>query len=124
MNLVKITGFPDEAREGLKNALQDDLDIIIKEVESGESQLYQVNDDSWLVTRLEVIDEKPQLVIVAFEGSDYIKVMKYLVERAKELGIASIRGHVFEKRIEEILDQAIEHEGLRFSKEIIYRVEV
>lgn len=82
--------WSSEAAAGLSLTLGNDEAIISAEVIKGVSQLWRVNDGSWLITRA----EDDELVIVCFQGKNSVSVGAKIIRQAKAAGFKSIRAHV------------------------------
>lgn len=120
MNLVKFDTFTDEARTGLDVAMGEDAEQIIDEVCKGISQLYQVNDVSWLVTRIDVFGDKPELVLVCYQGENVLTMVNWLAGVAREKGIKSLRCHTKNKQFARVIENRIGADLLEY----VYKLEL
>lgn len=85
----------NEADEGLLVSVNDDYDEIKAQVNSGISKLYKLNDgESWLVTRLETIGSRLELVGLCFEGKNFATWANVIISEARKAGIDCVRFHV------------------------------
>ncbi len=120
MIVKKLDKFTDEAKRGLAVAMGEDSEFLIDEVNQNRSHLYQVENNSWLITRAEIVNQKKEFVIVAFEGKDVIKVTNWLVKKARSLGFDTVRAHTSIKKFGDIIEKKI---GAKLVEKI-YRLEL
>ncbi len=92
MKWVRVP-WTQEAEKMLSDALLSDSSIIKQEVETGLSTLWHVIGHGFFVTRLEVIDQKKELVMVAWQGKNTQPIIKHLKLVCENEGIKSIRFH-------------------------------
>ena len=82
-----------EIADILKPATGEDEPIIRREVETGQSECWQIKDVGVIVTRLEVEPDSRTLVLVAGAGRRSAEVFRLLPKMAKANGAGWIRVH-------------------------------
>lgn len=119
MRVIYYPQWVAEATTGLVQALRDDLPILREQVNSGMAQLWQIitaKGESWLITRVEVIEDQKELVVCCYQGCDVNTVTPVIYQCAEEQGFDSIRYHTQRKGLNRLV------KTLGFSEhEVIYR---
>ena len=88
--LRRIDGLTPELAEGLAPLIGEiEWPIVASDIESGAAELFEVNGDSYAVTRIEA--DINELVIVAYIGSGALEFAREMHKIAKHNEIASIR---------------------------------
>lgn len=83
-----------EARPGLVGTFGDDELELEREVADGLAHCWRLEDGSaYLLTRLEIAPQGDELVIICAKGRGVADAMPAIQQRARELGIGSIRFH-------------------------------
>lgn len=88
----------DEVAPHIGVAAGDDLDFILREVRAGISQAYAL-DSAHIVTRA----EGSELVVVCFEGRGLRAGAEFIISRAREAGLKSVRYHTAHRWVEKIV---------------------
>ena len=102
--IEQLKQWVNEADEGLLISVNADYDEIKAQVNSGISKLFKLNHgEAWLVTRLERIGTRLELVGLCFEGKGFAKWSKVIVREAKAAGIDCIRFHVRNEAVARIV---------------------
>ena len=119
---MKIIHYPHwvaEAEVGLALTLRDDRATLRDQVNQGIAQLWQVMTDqgeSWLITRVELLDDYKELVVCCYQGCDVKTVTPVIYRCAEEQGFDSIRYHTQRKGLNRLV------KPLGFTEhEVIYR---
>ncbi len=116
MKIVKKQ-WSDEARQGLGETLDDCEDLLREQIEKGIAELWQVDDSSWLITRVEKWPgRKPELVVCCYKGENLNAVTQEIMKGAINSGMGSIRYHTKRKG----LNRLVQDLGFEFM-ETIYR---
>jgi len=92
VTLYKLA-WSDVVESVLRPVLGDDVPVVRGEVERGISELFQVDDRGYLVTRIEDYDSFREFVIVAAVGHGTDAVLPKLIGLAQGNGIDRIRVH-------------------------------
>ena len=97
--MLTVTRYPkwsDQATEGLGETVRDDLKPLQQQVNQGIAQLWQVDTEkgqSWLITRVEQINDQKELVVCCYKGCDVKTVTDVIYQCAVAQGFDSIRYH-------------------------------
>lgn len=93
MQVQKIE-WSEKAAKKLESALLGDSLQIQNQVALGVAELWQIEQTSYLVTRVEhTADDKRELVFVAGAGENAAEVIEYFKEKAKKSGVKTMRLH-------------------------------
>ena len=104
MAIIKHRHWSPEAEKGLHETLRDCGELLRQQVESGVAELWEIDDHSWMITRVEHWPhQKPELVICCYQGRDLHTVGKAIVASAKAQGFGSIRYHTRHKGLNRLL---------------------
>jgi len=86
----------DAATKGLGEALRGELSYFQDQVNQGVAQLWEIHSDhglSWMISRVEMIDDQQELVICCYQGCDLKHIAPVIYANAVRQGFASIRFH-------------------------------
>ncbi len=106
MRVIHYPQWVAEATTGLVQALRDDLPILREQVTSGMAQLWQVITDkgeSWLITRVEIIEDQKELVVCCYQGCDVNTVTPLIYQCAEQQGFDAIRYHTQRKGLNRLV---------------------
>jgi len=104
---VKRIAWSDQAAKKLDAALSGAASQIQHEVESGISELWLIDNGSYLVTRLENNHDKTQeLVFVAGAGKNSLEIILYFKNIAKKMGVQTMRLHSSHKGMARLIKPA------------------
>jgi len=83
------------AEHGLSKVLDGYAEFYKKQVNSGVAHLYKIGSDSWMILRPEFDEYKNEKTLVGccYQGKDYKKYMRMVIDQAKEQGFDKIRVH-------------------------------
>ena len=119
MWVIQYSQWTDKATTGLQQCLRGDLPILREQVNHGIAQLWQVITDkgeSWLITRVEMINDLKELVVCCYQGCDVNTVTPVIYRCAEQQGFDSIRYHTQRKGLNRLV------KPLGFNEhEVIYR---
>ena len=120
LKIQHLKCWVNEADEGLLISVNDDYDEIKAQVNNGISRLYKLNDgEAWLVTRIESIGSRLELVGLCFEGKNFATWAKVIISEARKAGIDCVRFHVRNEAVARLV---------RFSgakkRETVYEVKI
>ncbi len=93
MNWQRV-GWSVDVENCLSGALSDEgMAIVAGEVSSGVSTLWHVESHGYFITRLELFENKKELVLVAWQGKNTEPLVEYLKAACVSEGINSMRFH-------------------------------
>ncbi|MBX2809760.1 MAG: hypothetical protein KTR20_14135 [Cellvibrionaceae bacterium] len=96
MNIYLHPRWLERATVGLNETLHDDLPLLKTQVNRGIAQLWEIETDkgtSWMISRVEIINGKRELVICCYQGCDVKTVTRVIYRCAQVQGFDSIRYH-------------------------------
>jgi hypothetical protein len=105
----------------LCEAIGGDGEIIREQVDSGIAALWKIKNHGYFVTRLEIVGEKKELVMVAWQGKNTEPLVKYLIDVCKKECIESIRFH--SALSEKLVARFVRRWGF-YRAETVYRLEL
>lgn len=89
MNIVKLSEWTDEADEALRPVTANEHHQMMCEVNDGISELYCIDGNSWLITRI----DGDELVVCCYIGENVKEVAAKLWDAANAAGCKYIRFH-------------------------------
>ena len=118
MNIERIKQWTAEAERGLNQTLRDDTEALKQQVNSGIAELWRINGDSWMISRVEQYADKNELVVCCFQGKDLLTIGTEIIGAAKEQGLHSIRFHTQRKGLNRLLKPF----GFRYLETVYHKV--
>ena len=100
MNIQKLP-WSDAAAEALFPVMGVDAPYLQSEVESGVSELYCIDKNTWMITRL----EGERLIVCALVGENLKAVAKRIYAAAKRNGCTSIQLHTERPGLRRLLSE-------------------
>lgn len=92
--LTKLNVLTEEAEKGLNGSMDNDRIYFINAIMRDECELWKVNDDSYMITRLEITETKEKLLVICCYGGRGIwETFDYLRGMCKQNGYKGIRFH-------------------------------
>lgn len=101
MNIEKLNNWTPEADHHLKEVTGYEHDYIVDDVNSGKSELFTINNDTFMVTTL----YDYELVICCLVGENAEELAKAVYQAAKEKGVKNIRFHTQRKGLQRMLSK-------------------
>ena len=75
MNIKRVKNWTEEAEQCLGETLRDDADLLKQQVNSGIAELWNIDNESWMITRVEDLPgRKPELVVCCYKGKNLNQV--------------------------------------------------
>lgn len=109
--------WSDEAETGLNEVLGGDKHIIKDQVENGIAELWSLNGDGYLITRIE--EERGELVIMCFQGKNAKTMVQECMTAADKQGLKTIRFHTQRPALKRLLKGFAPKES-----ETVFRIEL
>jgi len=110
--------WSQEAAQGLGETLRDCEDLLREQVEQGITQLWRIENHSWMITRTEHFpNRKPELVVCCYKGQDLNNVTQEIMKSAINNGFGSIRYHTKRKG----LNRLVQDLGFEFMECIYHK---
>lgn len=89
MNIEKLPKFTEAAANALRQVTGEDHESVIREVNTGTSELWRVDGHSYLVTCVDASSR--ELIVCAYIGRDVMTIADVLYRLAKRQGLVAIR---------------------------------
>ncbi len=106
MKIQKITHWTLQAEQGLGETLNDDAELLKQQVNSGIAELWCIDNESWMITRVEDLPgRKPELVVCCYKGKDLNQVGDLILAQSKKQDFGSIRFHTKRKGLNRLLSK-------------------
>ena len=106
LEIIQHNHWLDNATAGLTFCLRDALPILKQQVNAGVAQLWEIHTTkgkSWMVSRVEQINNTRELVICCYQGCDLETVTPIIYHCAAQQGIDSIRYHTHRKGLNRLV---------------------
>jgi hypothetical protein len=101
MKICKFNKFVPEAMYFLKPVLNGLDEYYKQEIENGKSELYFIENNTWLITRIEY--EPKTLVVSCIRGKNIIEISEYIYKAAKLINCVRIEFHTKRKGLVKML---------------------
>ncbi len=118
---MKIERKPwsEDAVRGLGETLNDCEDLLAEQVKRGVAELWLIDGDSWMITRVEHFPgRKPELVVCCYKGRNVKEVSRLILKSAIKQGMGSVRYHTKRKG----LNRLVQELGFEYMETIYHKV--
>ena len=106
MEIKKISRWTKQAEQSLGETLRDDADLLKHQVNNSIAELWCINGESWMITRVEHLPgRKPELVVCCYKGKDLNTVGDLILAQAQIQRFGSIRFHTQRKGLNRLLSK-------------------
>jgi hypothetical protein len=118
MNLQKLPRMTAQASDSLREVTAEDHDSVIREVDAGTSELWSVDDHSYLVTCVDTLSR--ELIVSCYVGRDVLVIADVLYRIARKQGLCAVRFFTKRPALARMLGRRFELKPFGY----VYRCEV
>lgn len=94
LTIEKLPRWTEEAARGLGESLGDDAVEIAHQVDAGLAELWSLDRDTYMVTRIHHTASKHELVVCCLAGHGLRDITPLVLEAARRLHLQGVRCHV------------------------------